>query len=113
MIAKNPINLFEYSSDIDSLRIFGCNNEDIEGSIIFESFTFDVDASGMIIGLEIDNVSGLLNMTPEFVNENIKEAFLNVTMSSNVLFLGFAIILQEKEFKFSYVIPRNKISLTC
>ena len=94
MIAKNPVNLFEYSPTIDSLRIFGGNVENIEGSLILENFTFDVDTSGRIIGLEIDNASGLLNMAPEFINENIKEAFLNVTTSNNALFLGFAVILQ-------------------
>ena len=113
MAAFNPINHYEYNSDIDSLHIFGNEEGEIEGSITFENFIFDVDTLGRIIGIEIDNASKLLNVTPEFLNEHIKEAFLNVKVSSNNLFIGFTIMLQKKEFNFSYVIPRNKIVLTC
>ncbi|MBU3913282.1 MAG: DUF2283 domain-containing protein [Nanoarchaeota archaeon] len=113
MIAQNPVNRFEYSSNIDSLHIFGNEESDVEGSLMFENFIFDVDTEGRIIGLEIDNASNLLNMAPEFINDNLKEAFLNVKMSSNIIFLGFSIMIQKEKFNFSYMIPREKISLTC
>lgn len=113
MIAQTLINHFEYNLEVDSLHIFGNEEGDIEGSLIFENFIFDVDTSGRIIGVEIDNTSKLLNVTPKFLNENLKEAFLNVKMSNNILFLGFAVMLQKEKFNFSYIIPKNKITLTC
>jgi uncharacterized protein YuzE len=112
-MAKIPINHFEYSADIDSLHIFGDEQSDIAGSLRFENLIYDVDTSGKIIGLEIDNASKLFNTSPELLKENIKEAFLNVKVSNNVLLMGFVVMVQKEKFNFSYIFSRDKIALTC
>ena len=113
MLTKAQVNNFEYDKEIDSLHIFGSEESEIEGSIVVGNLIFDVDTSGKVVGVEINNASKLLNAAPDFISTNINGAFLDVRKDNHILFLSFVIMLQKEKFNFSYMIARNKIALTC
>jgi len=106
---KNKDDCFEYDDNLDTLHIFEQGyQEDMEGSIVFGDFVFDVSKTGRVMGVEIDSASSLFKTTPEFMKNNINSTFLECGVRQNILFLGFGVILKGKEMSFNYMMPRNQ-----
>lgn len=104
---------FEYMEEEDSLYIYGKNaeNEGVAGSIVVDNLILDISNEGNFVGLEIDNVSKVFNIPMNRLTE-IESAQLNSYVSGNVIVLAFSIKLEGKEYNFSYMVPKNKISLS-
>ncbi len=103
---------FEYNSEIDSLSIYNTDNtEDVIGSIVFGDLIFDINSNGDIISLEIDNASQFFNM-PSVILSKIESAKIDVKKDRDMILLGFSVRLSEKEYNFSYIVPKDKIILT-
>jgi uncharacterized protein YuzE len=90
------------------------SNKEILGSFPIGNLVFDVDTSGKIVGLEIDNASELFGVTPEIIME-AKEANLGTTIqkipNGNALIIHFSINLGIKNYEYSYVLSQNKIPI--
>ena len=101
---------FKYYSEED---IFYISREDIFGEIFSSlpvgNFVFDVDDSGKIVSLGIDNASEVFGVSSDKIKA--KSANLGTTIQGNMLLIHFVIDLGIKIYNFSYVFPRNKISL--
>jgi|SRR3989344_6937372 len=104
---------FEYNLEVDSLYIYGdkAEREDVIGSIVVGNLAFDISANGNFIGLEVDNASQVFHILPELLSK-IEDAKLTTSVQGNIIILAFAIKLDKKEYNFSYIVPRNRITLT-
>ena len=104
---------FEYNSEVDSLYIYGdkAEKEDVVGSIVVGKLAFDISANGNFIGLEVDNASQVFHILPELLSK-IEGAKLTTSIQGNIIILAFVIKLDKKEYNFSYMVPRNRITLT-
>ncbi|MFH1332387.1 MAG: DUF2283 domain-containing protein [archaeon] len=104
---------FEYDPEIDSLCIYdNFDSKKIEGCLVVDNLVFDVTKEGKIMGVEIDNASRFLEIQPEELS-NIKEAEIKVDSGRETLYVGFKISLKNGNYKFSYIIPKKKIKITC
>ena len=104
---------FEYDSELDALYIYNSlDNEEIMGSIPFGSLVFDISKSGKLVGLEIDNASVFLKIGKEQLSK-INSTSLFIRKQGDMLMLGYAVILDKKEYNFAYAIPQKKIAITC
>lgn len=103
----------EYDPGLDILYIY--NNPDKEkilGSLPIANLIFDIGLSGKLVGLEIDNASKLFGVKTTILS-SAKSAKLMIKKQNNVFFLGFKIMLPQKEYNFSYIVSPNKIALPC
>ncbi len=102
---------YEYDSELDNFYIYSNDNkEEIIGSIPIGNFIYDIGHSGKVVGMEIDNVSQVFNVSQSLL-EKAGDASLNVALNGNLLILRFVISLGNKELVYSNVIPREKINI--
>ncbi len=103
---------FEYNEEGDVFYISrNEGNEEVVGSIPIGDVVYDIGASGKVIGLEIDNASEVFGVEPEIINEATNARF-SVRVQGGILFICFMINLANKNYEFSYALPRNKIPIT-
>ncbi len=104
---------FEYDAELDIFYIYNNQSgEDVAGSVGFGNVIYDVSVSGKVVGLEIDNASRVFNITPTLL-EKVENANISVQVQKNMLLLAFVISVNKQVHTFSYVIPKNKVSITC
>lgn len=103
---------FEYDSDVDSLHIYSENSQEIIGSIDVGDLIFDISSDGSIVGLEIDNASLKFNTIPEVLSSELKQARIYTLRQKNMLLMGFFVLIGQKEYNQSFIVPKEKIALT-
>jgi len=103
---------FEYNENLDSLYLYSGLNEDVFGVINVGNFVFDVGVSGKLVGLEIENASKFFEMGLTMLS-SIMEPKLFVRKQGNSILLGFGFKINNKSFNYNYMIPKNKLALTC
>jgi uncharacterized protein YuzE len=104
---------FEYNAEVDSLYIYSdrAEKEEVAGSIVVGNLTFDISNNGNFVGLEIDNASKVFQLSMKLLPK-LQGAELTTSIQGNIILLGFMIKLDNKEYNFSYMVPKNKITLT-
>lgn len=90
---------FSYSEIDDSLIIsYKEENEKVKESFIFDNFIFILTGKGKIVGLQIRNISKVLdeNKIDLSILNEIKSINFITSIKENCLFIGISIISEEK-----------------
>lgn len=93
---------FSYNEMDDSL-ILSCReeNEIVKENFIFDDLIFSLTGKGKIIGIQIRNLSKLLEESNLDIDmNNIKDIKLNVIPKENGIFIGIMISTEQEKIQF-------------
>lgn len=107
---------YEYEKEYDILNLYlNDNPEDIYGSLPFNNLVIDIAKDGSIVGLQIDNASDYLGVSPSLLQEIIS-ANIRVIVQPDAVCIRWEMTVGKKEnirINNGFAYPRNKVTLSC
>ena len=109
---NNPQTKYDYNEDIDILHIYSDKiNQGVKGCLSFGEYTVDIGMDNSVVGIELEEASKLLNLSENDL-ESLDSVRLIVRKVSNLLFIGFVVMKNQKESTFQFSVPSNKVEIT-
>jgi len=109
---KNSEVMVDYDLGYDLLYLRKDLNKKVKGSFAMDNFVFDLSDSGSIIGVQIDNASSQIGVSPQVLN-NIKSAIFSVLTTPQAIGVRYGIVSGQFHSNNEFRLTREQLAVSC